>query len=68
MDAKTGDRISVESERTGRGPRQGEIVEVLDAGGTVHYRVQWDDGHESTLFPSAGSVTIIPKRTKAGRR
>jgi hypothetical protein len=63
-----GDRVSVESERVGLSARQGEIVEVLGAGEGLHYRVRWEDGHESTFFPSGGSATIIRKAKKAGSR
>ncbi len=53
MDAKTGDRIVVDSAHVGQPSRQGEIVEVVPgAGGDEHYRVRWDDGHESIYFPS----------------
>lgn len=60
-----GDRVVVESERTGRSAREGEILEVLGTGEAVHYRIKWDDGHESTFFPSAGSISFIPKATRA---
>lgn len=63
-----GDRVVVESERVGQAAREGEIVEVLGSASEVHYRVRWQDGHESIFFPSAGSVTIIRKQTKAGSR
>ena len=63
---KIGDRVSLESERTGQPPREGEILEVLGAGEGLHYRVRWKDGHESIFFPGAGSTTIIHKRNKAG--
>lgn len=63
-----GDHVVVESERVGQAARQGEILEVLRTASEVHYRVRWQDGHESIFFPSAGSVTIIRKRTKAGSR
>lgn len=63
-----GDRVVVESERVGQAAREGEIVEVLGSASEVHYRVRWQDGHESIFFPSAGSATIIRKRTKAGSR
>lgn len=61
---RVGDRVILESERTGRAAREGEILEVLGAGEGIHFRVRWEDGHESTLFPSVGSVTIVPKATK----
>lgn len=61
-----GDRVIVESEHVGKSAREGEIVEVLGAGEELHYRVRWDDSHESTFFPSAGSITIVPKVKKVG--
>jgi hypothetical protein len=57
-EGKAGDRLHVEAERIGRHRREGEILEVLTGAAGVHYRVRWDDGHESTFFPSAGSVKI----------
>jgi len=69
---KVGDRMILESERTGQSAREGEILEVLGTGEGVHYRVRWDDGHESVLFPSGGSITIAHKANQArglkGRR
>ena len=61
-----GDRVIVESERTGRPAREGEIIEVLGTSESIHFRVRWDDGHESTVFPRPGSISIIPKGTSAG--
>ena len=31
--------------------RQGVTLEVMGEGELEHYRVPWDDGHESTYFP-----------------
>jgi uncharacterized protein DUF1918 len=62
---RVGDRVTLESERIGQAAREGEILEVLGAGEGVHYRVRWEDGHESTFFPSVGSIAIVPKATKA---
>lgn len=53
MDAKVGDRITVESNKVGGGRRAGDVVEVVDGADGPHYRVRWDDGHETTFFPSA---------------
>ena len=66
VEGKVGDRVILESERTGQTARAGEILEVLGAGEGVHYRVRWEDGHETTIFPSGGSMTIVHKATKAG--
>jgi hypothetical protein len=65
VEGKVGDRVVLESERTGQAAREGEILEVLGAGEGVHYRVRWEDGHETTFFPSGGSITIIRKAKKA---
>ncbi|HEY6749362.1 MAG TPA: DUF1918 domain-containing protein [Mycobacteriales bacterium] len=50
MRAAVGDKIVVETESVGRTRRRGEVLEVLLTGGE-HYRVRWDDGHESLMFP-----------------
>lgn len=63
MTATVHDRIVVESERVGQPTREGEILEVIEASYGTRYRVAWDDGHESTFRPTAGSATIIPAQT-----
>jgi hypothetical protein len=60
MAAKTHDRIVVDSEKVGKAAREGDILEVIEASYGIRYRVAWDDGHESTFRPSAGSARIIP--------
>ncbi len=69
MAAKIGDRISIESERVGQPPREGEILEITESPIGVSYRVHWDDGHESSFRPHAGSARIVerpePHVTKA---
>ncbi len=68
MVAKAGDRIVVESERVGQATREGEILEVIEASYGTRYRVRWDDGHESTIRPSAGSArTEKAAKTKKAR-
>jgi hypothetical protein len=59
MDAKVGDEIVVDAVHTGEPKREGEILEIADRGGVVHYRVRWDDGHESLFYP--GSTTHVVK-------
>ena len=59
MHANTGDRIVVESTHVGQLRREGEVVEVVPAaGGREHYRVRWEDGHESTYFPSSNCHVV----------
>ena len=59
MDANVGDRIIVESEKVGQADRQGIVLEVIEASYGTRFRVQWDDGHESTIRPSGGSARIV---------
>lgn len=64
MQAKVGDRIIVESERVGQADREGEILEVIEASYGTRYRVQWDDGHESTIRPAVGSARTVRQRRR----
>ena len=38
--------------------RRGQIVEILGGPGHEHYKVRWDEAHESIVFPADG-VNII---------
>jgi len=52
----------------GEPARRGEIVEVLGAPGHEHFRVRWDEQHESIVYPADG-VSVIPHgHVKAARR
>ena len=43
----------MDSAHVGQPRREGEIVDVvLSESDRKHYRVRWDDGHESVYFPS----------------
>lgn len=63
MIGKPGDQISIESEKVGKPAREGEILEVIESPTGPHYRVRWDDGHETDIRPAAGSARIIPAGT-----
>lgn len=65
--AGPGDLIEVSSRHVGDTPRLGEIVEVLGPAGHAHYRVRWDDGHESVLYPGSDS-RVLHMRPKAPKR
>lgn len=41
--------------------RRGQILEVLGEPGHEHYRVRWDESHESIVYPADG-VYISPKQ------
>jgi hypothetical protein len=58
-DTAKGDRISVDSQKAGEPPRQGTILEVIEHDYGTSYRVAWDDGHESTFRPTAGTVHTV---------
>ncbi len=48
----------------GQPSRRGEIIELLGSGGHEHYRVRWDEQHESIVYPADG-VIIIPREAGA---
>jgi hypothetical protein len=55
-DAQIGDHIIVRSKQVGVGERSGEIIEILTSPAGKHYRVRWDDDHETTFFPSSDAT------------
>lgn len=59
MVTKVGDRIIIESEKVGVPGREGMILEIIEASYGTRYRVLWEDGHESTIHPSAGSARTV---------
>ena len=64
--ATRGDRISVDSQKAGEPPRHGTVLEVIEHEYGVSYRVAWDDGHETTFRPTAGTVHRV-EATEARR-
>lgn len=52
-ETKPGDVIVISGHSVGERPREGEILEILGEPGHPHYRVRWDDGHESIFYPSS---------------
>ena len=56
--AHVGDMIEVRGIH-GESARRGEIVELLGREGHEHYRVRWDEQHESIVYPADG-VVITP--------
>ena len=59
--AHVGDEIVIDSAEIGHLPRKGEVIEVLSRGlETEHYRVRWDDGHESVFFPGSTTHAVRP--------
>ena len=58
---KPGDLLIISGHRVGEAQRTAEILDVRGANGHPHYRVRWDDGHESIFFPGSDAI-IRPKR------
>lgn len=58
-----GDTVVVAAHRVGQAERVGEILEVLGEADHIHYRVRWDGGNESLLYPSS-DATIYPTRRR----
>jgi hypothetical protein len=66
--ARKGDLIVVNPRRVGGPAREGEIIEVIEGDLRVHYRVRWNDGHESLFAPGAGGARIEPARDRKKTR
>ncbi len=56
---KPGDRILIDSARVGEHRREGVILRVIDSPLGTRYEVRWEDGHETTLRPTAGSARVV---------
>lgn len=50
---RAGDLVEVTGHSVGDAPRSGEIVEVLGDPAHPHFRVRWEDGRETILFPGS---------------
>jgi hypothetical protein len=60
--AQQGDWIEVAGAREGS-PRRGEILEVLGAGHHTHFRVRWDEEHESLFYPGTDHFIVHHPRS-----
>jgi len=64
VEAHVGDLLEARGIHGGAA-RRGEVIEILGAAGREHYRVRWDENHESIVFPADG-VNVVPRaRAKA---
>ena len=61
LPAKVGDLIQITGHGVGDAPRSAEILEVLGSAGHEHFRVRWEDGHESIYFPADDAVIMHPQ-------
>ena len=58
MHAKQGDQIVIETQTLDALRRQGEVIEVIGQGEREHYRIRWQDGHESIYFPGPAARVV----------
>ena len=61
LPAEVGDLIQITGHVVGDAPRNAEILEVLGEAGHEHFRVRWEDDHESIYFPADDAVITRPK-------
>lgn len=64
--AKVGDWIETRGLH-GQTGRRGRVVELIGGDRHRRYRVQWDEQHESIVYPADG-VMVLPKRARVRRR
>jgi hypothetical protein len=58
LHGEVGDLIEIGGTHVGETRRTGEILEVLGPSGHEHYRVRWEDGHETLFYPS-GHASVV---------
>lgn len=66
-DARLGDWLEARGIH-GEPARRGEIVEILGGPGHEHFRVRWDEQHESIVYPADGVSVVRHHPARAGRR
>ena len=62
--AKVGDVVAIHAHHLGERERLGEILEVLGRPDRIHFRVRWDDEHESIFYPGNDATVRVhqPRR------
>ena len=60
---QAGDWIEIHGHAQGEPPRTALVLEVLGEPGHEHYRVRWDEEHESILYPGS-DATIRPQQPR----
>ena len=63
--ARVGDWIEARGLH-GHPSRRGEIVEVLGSANHEHYRVRWDEKHESVVYPADGVIITTGRARTLG--
>jgi hypothetical protein len=66
VQTRPGDVVVVHGHTTGDPGRTGVITEVIGAGEHEHYRVRWDEEHESLYWP--GSDATVRRSSRPRRK
>jgi hypothetical protein len=67
LDARVGDWLEARGIHR-EPPRRGEITEILGRPGHEHFRVRWDEQHESIVYPADGVSVVHHAAQRASRR
>ena len=65
-EVQVGDMIETHGLR-GKPPRRGMIIELLGDAERLHYRVRWDEQHESIVYPADGVVVTKARGQRRAR-
>lgn len=65
--AQKGDLVVIAGRRVGEHEKVGEVLEVLGEPGHERYRVRWDDGRESVLYPGDDATFRHSERRRPPR-
>ncbi|HZO97962.1 MAG TPA: DUF1918 domain-containing protein [Gaiellaceae bacterium] len=61
---QVGDVVEISGHRVGEATRTGEVLEVLGSPRQPHFRVRWEDGHESVFYPSSDALVRPPRAAR----
>ncbi|WP_340377339.1 DUF1918 domain-containing protein [Streptomyces sp. SS7] len=67
MHAQVGDVMRFTGRKAGDPEHHATVVEVMGRNGEPPYRLRYDDGHESEIFPGPGCVIETRPAHDAGR-
>ena len=63
-----GDLVIIAGHHVGEPQQIGQILEVLGTNEHQHFRVHWDDGHDSIFFPGSDAVIRPARRRRSTRK
>ena len=59
---RPGDLLIISRHQLGEAEQTAQVLDVLGRDDHPHYRVRWDDGHESIFFPGSDAMVVPTKR------